>query len=70
MNADLKKAKSKSEKDLLTLIKLVGGHYYSPCGFSKNVSSRERVNAWETVFIHFLGFLTFPCYKKSNDVSI
>ena len=94
----------------LSLNRLPGmsGSIWPPsCGFSKNVSYRERVKLcffvtfniiishifpenfieilkafqkvqkiWRfspsllTIFINVLNFLTFPCYKKTNDVNI
>ena len=43
-----------------------GGQFDPPCGFSKNVSSKES----EKLFLKFLDFLTLPCYKETNDVSL
>ena len=72
-----------------------------PCGFSKSVSSKERVKPWFFVtfniiisnifpenfieipqvvhkiwsfslpiFAIFIDFLTFPCYKETDDVNL
>ena len=60
----------------LTLNDWRGGQFDRPCGFLKNVSSKERVKP-ETfshsvlaIFIDFHYFLTFPCYKETNDVAL
>ena len=92
---------------ILTLKCLGGGQGDPlPCGFSKNVSSKESVKPWFFVtfniilknifaekfiefpqvvqkiwrnylsilaifinFPQFFGFLTFPCYKETNDIA-
>ena len=60
----------------LTLNDWRGGQFDRPCGFLKNVSFKERVKP-ETflrgvlaIFIDFHHFLTFPCYKETNDVTL
>ena len=57
-----------------------GGVNDTRCGFSKNVSSRERVKRWFFVTFNIIishifpenlsDFLTFPCYKEINGISI
>ena len=90
---------------LLTL-KMLEGPIWLPtpkCGFTQNISSRERVKPWFfvsfniishifpenfiefpqviqkiwrfspsilTIFINFEDFLTYPCHKETNEVSI
>ena len=55
---------------ILTLSKLIGGGWK----FSKNIFSRER-DFWTyedfpvlTIFVNYLGFLTFSCYKNTSHM--
>ena len=48
------------ESKMSNLKRLGGGQFNPPCGFSKNVSSKERVNPWFFVTFNIILKHIFP----------